>query len=305
MVRKTANRHVGLVVEDDHEAANELRDTLRSLGHDCVIVPSQEEAMALMDAGKFCFVLLDLQILTSPDSFKPILEAGKMLLKEIRSLFPARNQDDQHLLQIIVMSGYAKKTPDAVQCLKDGADDFIAKPLDPRSSAMARMIEECLKKSNRTSHLDCPAVMEIARKEPALVNGSMTAVYSSGIQLSITGEAQWKRNGAAIDGKPFSLPDSQFLLLMMLVASRVRNAEGWIHKKELGSRDEEGFKGISNLKAVIQPLLPVGVDFYENDKKGSYRINPSVTLGRIDHDRLGAHKAKSIATISSEIRRLR
>ncbi|MBF0140570.1 MAG: response regulator [Magnetococcales bacterium] len=292
-------------MEDDHEAANELRDTLRSLGHDCVIVPSQEEAMALLDAGKFCFVLLDLQILTAPDAFKPILDAGKILLKDIRSHYPARNQDDQHLLQIIVMSGYAKETPDAVQCLKDGADDFIAKPLDPRSSAMARMIEESLKKSGRTNHLDCPVVMELARGDHAVIKGTLDTVRPFGVQLSITGETQWKRTGASIGGKAFSLPDSQFLLLMNLVANRVRNVHGWTHKKVLGSNDEEGFKGISNLNSVIKPHLPDGIHFYENDNQGNYRINPDIMIGKIDYDRLENHRLKSVAQLSTEIRRMR
>ena len=261
--------------------------------------------MALLDAGKFCFVLLDLQILTAPDSFKPILDAGKILLKDIRSHFPARNKDDQHLLQIIVMSGYAKETPDAVQCLKDGADDFIAKPLDPRSSAMARMIEECLKKSNRTNHLDCPVVMELARRDHVPIKGALDAVRPSEVQLSITGETQWKRTGAIIGGKSFSLPDSQFLLLMNLVVNRVRNIQGWTHKKDLGSNDDEGFKGISNLNSVIQPHLPDGIHFYENDKQGHYRINPDIMIGRIDYDRLESHRLKSVAMLSSEIRRLR
>ncbi|MBF0625396.1 MAG: response regulator [Magnetococcales bacterium] len=304
MVKEAKGRHTALVVEDDPEMAEELRDLLRSLGHDTVSVPSQEEAMGLLDTGKFCFVLLDLQIKTAPDSIKARVEAGKTLLRKVRELFPARNQDDHHHLQILVMSGYAKEMPDVIQCLQDGADDFIIKPLSGNNPSLTAKIEESLHKSKRASHAECPGVMDLARRECA-PNGSSTAIPPPGVQLSISGESQGKRTGIVIGGKASFLPDAQFLLLMRLVAGRVRDGQGWVHKVDLGSSDAEGFKGMSNLASAIQSLLPEGFAFYENDKKGSYRIHPVIVVGKIDHDRLGQHSSREVRKLSSEIMAIR
>lgn len=299
MVSKTKNRHTALMVEDDEEMVEELTDLLHSLGHDVVSVPSQEEAINLMDAREFCFVLLDLQIKTTPDSIKPRVEAGKTLLRKIREAFPARNQEDHHHLQVLVMSGYAKEAPDIIQCLQEGADDFIVKPLCSNNPSVTTKIAECLRKSHRASHEACPAVMTLARRH--LPDGSAAATPLPDVRLSITGEFNGKRTGIVFGGKQLSLPDTQFLLLMRLVAGRARDGHGWIHKADLGSKDEEGFKWMSNLSSVLKPLLPSGITFYENDKKGKYRLHPGITVGGVNHDQLAGHWVKEVVNLSLEI----
>ncbi|MBF0461750.1 MAG: response regulator [Magnetococcales bacterium] len=305
MVRGLKNRHVALVVEDDQEVINDLTELLTSLGHEIVSVPSQEEAMALLETREFCFVLLDLQILTSPTSIKPRLEAGQTLLRMIRDRFPTRNHADQHHLQIMVMSGFAKEMPDAVWCLQNGANDFLAKPLEGRGPLVIEKIENCLRKSNRSSHVECHTITDLARKQITVAHGQPAPLSPVGVQLSIMGETQWKRTGIVIDGKVFSLPDFQLLLLVKLVAARVMNGHGWTHKIALGSKDGEGFKGISNLNTTIQPFLPEGMVFYENDKQGRYRMNPGIAIGEIDHDRLAEHRIKEIGNLSSAIKNAR
>ena len=303
MVKEAKGNHVALVVEDDPEMAEEVKDLLRSLGHDAVSVPSQEEAMNLLDAGHFCFVLLDLQIKTAPDSIKARVEAGKTLLRVIRERFPNRNREDHHHLQILVMSGYAMERHDVIQCLQDGADDFIIKPLDNNTPRMPVKIDECLRKSCRKSHKDCAVVMNAAR-HASQVSNALTQDQSLGVTLSITGELQGKRMGIVVDGKPLFLPYAQFLLLMKLVTNRVQNGHGWIHKTGLGSRDGEGFKGLSNLNATIQPFLPGGISFYENDMHGRYRMHTGIAVGKIDHDCLAGYWCKDLQMLSSEIQRL-
>ncbi len=304
MVRELKNRHVVLVVEDDQVVINDLTELLTSLGHEIVSVPSQEEAMALLEVREFCFVLLDLQILTSPTSIKPRLEAGQSLLRMIRDRFPARNRGDQHHLQIIVMSGFAKEMPDAVWCLQNGANDFLAKPLDGRGPFVIEKIENCLRKSNRVNHSACHGLTELARGEQVSENTSADPLPPSGVQLTITGETQWKRTKIIINGKTCSLPDFQFLLLMRLLVGRVRDNYGWIHKMELGAKDEEGFKGISNLNSAIRPFLPDGMAVYENDKKGRYRIHSGIGIGSIDYTRLAENEQIEIKQLSAEIQRV-
>lgn len=302
MVKETKGRHAVLVVEDEQEAVDEMQDLLRSLGHDPIAVPSQEEAMELLETREFCFVMLDLQILTTPGSINPRVEAGKTLLRKIRERFPARNQEDHHHLQILVMSGRAKDTPDVVQCLQVGADDFITKPLHESVPSPSVKIEECLRKSHRTNHADCSKLLDLARREP-VAHRALTPMR--GLQLSITGEAQGKRTGITIGGKTLFLPDAQFLLLMRIVAGRVRDGQGWVHKHDLGSKDEQGFKGISNLNSVLRGFLPPNVPCYENDLKGRYRLHHEITLGEIGHEWLARHTLKEVQGLSAEMERLR
>ncbi|MBF0583418.1 MAG: response regulator [Magnetococcales bacterium] len=300
MVKEIKGNHVALVVEDDPEMAEEVKDLLRSLGHDAYSVPSQEEAVSLLDAGKFCFVLLDLQIKTAPDSIKARVEAGKTLLRMIRERFPTRNREDHHHLQILVMSGSAMERADVIEALQNGADDFIVKPLGENKPAFGERIAQALIKSGRTVHAGCRGIMECASQKCS-GNGQTVHPLVSGIRLSITGEPNGKRTGIEMDGKPLLLPDAQFLLLMRLVAAKVRNDQGWIHKDDLGSNDSEGFKGMSNLNNSLKPLLPTDVSFYENDKKGSYRINTSIGIGQVNHSRLAKHGLREVVRLSLEI----
>ncbi|MBF0341839.1 MAG: response regulator [Magnetococcales bacterium] len=300
MVKYKNDHHTVLVVEDDLEMAEEVKDLLRSMGHETLHVSSREEALDLLDNGQFCFVLLDLQIKPAAESIKPQVLAGQTLLGEIRSRYPCRNQDDQHYLQIAVMSGYAKERSDVIKSLRNGADDFIVKPLWENNPSFGEKIVQALANSGRHDHADCPGIMQYARRS-CTANGQAVTPATSGVQLSITGEVQGKRTGIEMDGKQIPLPDAQFILLMRLVAARFRNDQGWIHKDDLGSRDAEGFKGISNLNTAIQPFLPPGVPFYENDKKGSYRIGSGIEIGQVDHGRLAQHGLREVIRLSLEM----
>jgi CheY-like chemotaxis protein len=304
MVNKKKNRHVALVVEDDLELADEVKDLLSSLGHDVLHVPTQEEALEILETKQFCFALLDLQIKVSPDSIKPRVEAGKTLMKLIRERYHRRNPDDHHYLQILTMSGYVKETPDVVQLLQDGADDFISKPLSSNTPPISTKIEECLRKSGRSNHSDCATMMELA--EGKLQRDDATgATISNGVVMSITGEPDGKRTGIHLDEKSIFLPDSQLILLLKLVVECLKPNDGWVQKKELGAKDEQGFKGISNLNGKIQPFLPPGTVFYENDKNGSYRINPQITIGEVNHRQLDGHLVKAVKNLSTEIKMMR
>lgn len=300
MVTGKRSRHVALVVEDNQIVIDDLGERLHLLGHDMVAVSSQEEAVALLDAGQFCYVLLDLQILVTPQTRTPRLEAGQSLLRSIREHYPARDKLDRHCLQIIVMSGFAKEMPDAVWCLQNGADDFIAKPFDISGQSISAKIGECLQRSSRTGHAMCPIVMEVGRKKSGTVKAQVSAVRSL-MQLSIVSGTQWKRTAVIIGDKEFTLPDFQLLLLLKLVAARVIAGHGWVHKISLGSKDDAGFKGMAYLNSSIQPFLPDGIPFYENDKRGSYRINPCIAIGKIDHEGLVSHKSNEIRNLFSEI----
>jgi DNA-binding response OmpR family regulator len=150
-----AGSHIALIVEDEPEMAAEIADLVRSFGHDSIRAETKAEALALIEGGGFCYVLLDMQIKADRDSIKAYASAGMSLLSEIRRRFPHRASTDMHLLPVLVVSGNAKEHDDVVRAFKIGADDFIRKPLSSDGTDLDAKIRHCLEQAGRAHHGLC------------------------------------------------------------------------------------------------------------------------------------------------------
>ena len=305
MVKGKKDRHMALIVEDDLKMAEAVGDLLKSLGHGHIHAATQEEGLELMEQGGFCFALLDLQIKVDAEAIHAWVEAGHTLLRRIRAFYPGRNQDDQHYLQILAMSGHAKERHDVIQVLQNGADDFIVKPLGENNPPLYAKIQECLRKSGRDSHKGCAVLTELARlgSHQQELEGLGT-VGPNRTCLSIPGKQQGKLTEVWIDDKAVFLTNASFLLLLKMIALRVGQGESWAHKSDLDPTAGEGWKGMSRLKGELRSYLPAKMDIYENDKKGGYRLNPVIALGNLDHDRLAGHWKKEVKLLCKEIKQL-
>src|SRR4029077_9958534 len=102
-----------LIVEDKDSLRTMLRHALEAQGHIVVEACDQPEAEAALRASHPALVLSDLR-LTNGDGFG-VLRAAK-------------EQDPE--LPVIVMTAYGS-IQDAVAAMKEGALDFLAKPVDP------------------------------------------------------------------------------------------------------------------------------------------------------------------------------
>lgn len=290
---KTDGRHIALLVEDEPEMAEELGELLQSLGYTYIHAATQEDAQRLADEGEFCFAILDLQIKMNADSIKPRVEAGQTLLEYIRKLYPRRNAKDNHCLQILVMSGHAKEHHYVVKAFQTGADDFITKPLSDNQSSLGDKIRDALRRSQRERHADCPAAMLNARAS----DGACAAPRA---RLKVTSNQQGERIEVKIDDRSSFINRSAFEILLHLVAGRLRQCDGWVHRSDMGGTADQGWKGVSRLKEQLGPAMPNGLSFYENDTKGSYRLHPEVELAAVDcaglKPVLGAGKAGELLT---------
>jgi CheY-like chemotaxis protein len=150
-----SERHTGLIVEDEPEMAAEIADLLRCFGHDHLHAETLAAGKAHLDAGAFCYVLLDLQIKADGQSIKPRVESGMSLLREIRRRFPHRSGNDMHLMPVIVISGHGKEPSNIIGAFKDGIDDFIMKPLSTDGQDVGSKIRRCLKLAGRIDHGAC------------------------------------------------------------------------------------------------------------------------------------------------------
>ncbi|MCF2859381.1 sigma-54 dependent transcriptional regulator [Pseudoalteromonas sp. SMS1] len=102
-----------LVVEDDAGLREALLDTLELAGIDCVEADSAEQAMVLLKQQSFSLVVSDVQMGQM---------SGIDLLKSIKLNYPQ--------LPVLMMTAYAT-IDDAVEAMRLGAIDYMAKPFAP------------------------------------------------------------------------------------------------------------------------------------------------------------------------------
>lgn len=294
-----SRRHIALLVEDEPQMASELGELLESIGHGHIHAASKEEAEQLVEQGEFCYVLLDLQIKVNADSIKAHVEAGQSLLELIRERHPRRNAEGKHRLQILVMSGHAKEHYYVVKALQDGADDFITKPVGESNPPFKDKIQEALRRSGRQNH-DCCAGQMCEARTPSATTAPATTIA----RLAITGRQEGKRLEIKIDEKAVLLTNASFLMLMHLVAGRLRKPEAWVHKNDLGAKTEQGWKGISRLKEELAPHLPAKAEITENDKSGSYRLHANIEIASVDAAHMESNGDARIEKLAHEIGRL-
>ena len=121
-----------LIVEDKDSLRAMLRHALEAHGHAVVEARDEPEAVQQLQQARPVVVLTDLKLPTG-DGFG-VLRAAKELDPE---------------LQVVVMTAYGS-IQDAVTAMKEGAMDFLAKPIDPdhlllmveRAMAQRRMLTE-------------------------------------------------------------------------------------------------------------------------------------------------------------------
>ena len=121
-----------LLVEDKDSLRAMLRHALEAQGHVVVEARDEAEAIEQLQQARPAVVLTDLKLPTG-DGFG-VLRAAKEFDPE---------------LQVIVMTAYGS-IQDAVTAMKEGAMDFLAKPVDPdhlllmveRAIAQRRMLTE-------------------------------------------------------------------------------------------------------------------------------------------------------------------
>jgi len=107
------SHHKILVVEDDAGLREALIDTLSLADYQCVEADSAEAALLLLKNHKVDLVISDVQMGGM---------SGLSLLKNIKNQLPN--------MPVLLMTAYGT-IDDAVQAMKDGACNYIAKPFSP------------------------------------------------------------------------------------------------------------------------------------------------------------------------------
>jgi two-component system response regulator AtoC len=101
-----------LVVDDEERLADVLAAALEDLGYRATAVHSARAALIALEQTRFDLVLTDLRL--------PVMD-GRALLREVRSRWPE--------VPVIIITAFAA-VRDAVDLVKEGAFDYIAKPFE-------------------------------------------------------------------------------------------------------------------------------------------------------------------------------
>ncbi len=178
MARRSTDPPI-LLVEDKDSLRAMLRHALESQGHVVIEARDQNEAVEALRTGRPGLVLSDLR-LTEGDGFG-VLRAAKELDPE---------------LPVVVMTAYGS-IQDAVVAMKEGALDFLAKPVDPdhllllveRALSQRRLVtENILLKEELAQRRGAP---QIVGEDPRLkqVTIAMHRAAASDATVLIEGES--------------------------------------------------------------------------------------------------------------------
>jgi len=101
-----------LIVEDDRPQADAVAEALQRVGHTCIVVTEPRRALEIMERDGFDLVITDLVMHEV---------SGMEILQAARRLDPGA--------EVIMITGHGT-IETAVQAMRDGAWDFITKPLN-------------------------------------------------------------------------------------------------------------------------------------------------------------------------------
>lgn len=281
--------HRALIVEDEPEAAADLVEILKACGCAGVIATNRRDALARLEEGAFCIILLDLQIKAEPESIRGHFEHGMQFLKEARSRYP-QLFGAKYSLPIVVLSGLASETEAAVAVMRDGASDVVQK-LSTREHKTER-IHRAMETSGRTSHRVCEESSALA---PVNAVDELT--------LSISGEQVGRRLVVCLGQRRATVTHRALKVLLHLVIGRLSGS--LVHKIDLGSCADQGFRVVSVLREQLGKAYEGDEkQLVTNDHRGSYGLADRVKIGGVDTAKLERLGDREITKLAREIRRI-
>jgi PAS domain S-box-containing protein len=161
-----------LVIEDDADARDNLRDILELDEHRVAAAGSAAEALARDDWGRFSAIILDRRL---PDA------TAEQLLPRLKAAAPDA--------AVIVVTGYAD-IQGAIAALRQGATDYILKPLNPivLRTSLGRIAERRqLALAKKRSDVAFRHLVEAAECMIVIVRPDYTIVYFSPFAERLTG----------------------------------------------------------------------------------------------------------------------
>ncbi|MBN1361140.1 MAG: response regulator [Sedimentisphaerales bacterium] len=138
-------KYHALVVDDNPDVLDDVKDRLESLGHSCDCVTCLQCARDHLAKNSYSYILLDLEIPVRYGRPSRIAN-GQNLLREIRAM-----KGYEHI-PIIVMTSHGHDSPDlAIEVLRgNGAIDYVKKPFPDKGHTLEKAVQDALDASGRS-----------------------------------------------------------------------------------------------------------------------------------------------------------
>lgn len=249
-----------LIIDDDPEIREHLKERLESFGHECLAVGSQSEAEEMFKQHTFAYVLLDLEI---PIRYGRV-SAKSMGENTLRNL---RKDPRNGNAPVLVITAHGKDSPAlAVKLMKLGAVDFLNKPFDER---LEESINEALQK-------------HAARRQDKETSSDSMQPFKGG-ELIFTEEA-----AELLDARIVRSNATGYRILKTLAANTPQGARVAMSGKALAKSlnlergDESVNETIKSLrtsfrKAMAQKNLRVETDSLICNSDKGYGLSPGIT----------------------------
>lgn len=157
-----------LVVEDDQQTIDLVRDTLDQQGYEVVAATSGEDALAAARNYMPDIVILDIN-LDAPDDAQLAPMDGIEVLRQLRK------ESDVCVLMLTATSiGYVK-----VAAFSVGADDYLTKPFDPKE--LAARVDAILRRARGSSAVTTELAFKRLRIDPGA-----RLVWKDNIEVKLT-----------------------------------------------------------------------------------------------------------------------
>ena len=164
-----------LVVDDNPDILDNVKDRLESMGHTCDLARSQAEARGLFAENRYSYVLLDLAIPVK--SGRPSHATnGEDLLWTIR-----RTKGSENIPIIVMISQEPRSFRFAVKVMRnEGTNNFVLKPFADHGRPLGKAVRDALRNSQRSQRTTKP--VHIPEPPRPFERGELT-FYPSRVEL--------------------------------------------------------------------------------------------------------------------------
>ena len=293
--------HVALIVEDDPLIAEILKDLVTSLGHRFRHAVTLEDVRREIDAGGYCYVLLDMQF--PPDAHphsRASVGCGETALRLIRKRDARVNERGKHLLPVLIVTSYSRD-PDFVSKMltQMDADDFIAKPFGERLDLVLDKVRGALERAGREEHADCdgPGAGAVMSTLPPIAT-TQPATPAPTVSMAIDGTRGARKTNVTVAGEQRELQDSLIAALVPLVAAHLASPGAWSAAARVGLSRKA--YAPHRIRKAFEDLLPDGFEVIEANKTGEFRLNPRIAIGAVAWEALVDHPEVEVQKVARE-----
>jgi CheY-like chemotaxis protein len=288
--------HRVLIIEDDPILAAVLAAMVASLGHEFVIARTLEEVRLRLAEGRYCYVLLDMQI-PPVDGKDPEVGCGETALELVRKTDSSRTAEGKFRLPILVVTGYSRQ-PEFVARMFEKWDvaGFVAKPLPDAHEVVLDKIRGALRVAGRVEHETCEEQVNVrpADERATASEGSP----AQGVSVVLDGGWAARKSTFLVNGQTCSLHDARFVVFLRLVVVHLRSPGTWSSRHTLGFPNNREMP--SRVREAFAGLVPKDFEVIERNGNGSFRLNPELVIAKVNWAALARHPDEQVRKIAIE-----